>query len=189
MTTKTVQRYISILRTTWNLLHWNFEPPARVRRTLDHCSNNEEQRQQSTQLNLLRWNDVPRTSRTFRPKIPIIFLVLSVFKYNKYYIIKINLLLLSNFYPAISLQYIIRIICSIRVWSLVMVRNQLPAQVVNSARLFSSSIEASHLSLFLSSVQVNPRRLPHNNTHLVKPLGLYRRWHGTLRLAWNCPKA
>ena len=34
-------------------------------------------------VNLLRWNDVPRTLRIFCPKIAIIFLVLNISKYNQ----------------------------------------------------------------------------------------------------------
>ena len=52
----------------------------------------------SCSLNLLRWNDVPRTSRTFCPKIASIFSVLSIFKCNPG---KTNDNF-NNFYPVIS---------------------------------------------------------------------------------------
>ena len=39
-------------------------------------------REKSIIINFLRWNDVPRTSRIFCPKIASIFSVFSIFKYN-----------------------------------------------------------------------------------------------------------
>ena len=84
-------------------------------------------------FNLLRWNDVPRTSRNFCPKIAIFS------QFKEYLSITrtkqiINLLLLNNFYPVISYRRVPKESDELlyTVWSLVMVRNQLPAQVVNT---------------------------------------------------------
>ena len=77
-------------------------------------------------VNLLRWNDVPRTSQNCN-----IFSVLSILKYSQQIII---LLLVNNFYPVRIIPTSSkrkRRIVLYTVWSLVMVRNQLPAQVVN----------------------------------------------------------
>ena len=64
---------------------------------------------------------VPCTSRILCPRIPIFSPVLSTFKQNRL----TNLLLVNNFYPVMSS------------WSLVTVRNQLPAKVVNGMMLKS----------------------------------------------------
>ena len=81
-------------------------------------------------INCLQLNDVPHTSKIFCLKITIFpqLVYLSIIQTKQI----INLLLLNNFYPVMSyrraqkggdeLLY--------TVWSFVMVRNQLPAQVV-----------------------------------------------------------
>ena len=50
-------------------------------------------------VNLLRWNDVPRTSRIFCPNIISISIYLNVTQAKQ----MINLLLFNNFYPVISI--------------------------------------------------------------------------------------
>ena len=70
-------------------------------------------------INLLRWHDVPRTSKTFGPKLqyPLSF------KYILYYFRyienpgKTNNEFISNFYPVSRIRIIVY-----TVWSLVMVR-------------------------------------------------------------------
>ena len=81
-------------------------------------------------FNLLRWNHVPRTSRIFCPKIAIssqFYVCLSITQAKKI----LNLLLLDNFYPVIYRHEFKKKATNCCIRSLVMVRNQLPAQVVN----------------------------------------------------------
>ena len=83
-------------------------------------------------INFLRWNDMPRTSRTVCPIIASVFTVLCIFKYNPGETIIINLLLVNNFYPVTTYRRVQKESDELlyTVWSFVMVRNQLPAQVV-----------------------------------------------------------
>ena len=88
-------------------------------------------------VNLLRWNDVSRTLRIFCLKSASIFSVLSITHVEQI----IDLLLPNNFYLSTVISYRRvqkendELLCTVRL--LVMVRNQLPAQVVNSDILSS----------------------------------------------------
>ena len=86
-------------------------------------------------FNLLRWNDVlPRTSRIFSSQNFVIFpTVLSIYLSKSKWTKQVtNLLLLDHFYPVISCRRVEKESDDLlrTDWSLVMVRNQLPAQVV-----------------------------------------------------------